>query len=144
MTPWSAVFTPVTMAVWFGHVTVGFTGFMPSATAPSRISFRKTGNGSLGSRNTEAGNPSRLITTTWRLRSPTGWAKADAKQASASHTWRRRQGAVWASPRVVFARLIFSDYLGSTPAAEPTGPTTFPRTSIYAVFPPIVTCASEL
>src|SRR5215831_17538838 len=54
------------MEVWFGHVTVGFTGLIEVATAPSLISFRRVGIGSLGSSSAYAGNPSRLMTTTVR------------------------------------------------------------------------------
>src|SRR5215813_4606275 len=54
------------MEVWFGHVTVGFTGRIEVATVPFRISFRSVGIGSLGSSSAYAGNPSRLMTTTLR------------------------------------------------------------------------------
>ena len=52
------------MAVWFGQVTVGFTGIMEAATTPCFASLRKVGMGSLGSSRAYAGNPSKLITTT--------------------------------------------------------------------------------
>ena len=52
--------------VWFGHVTVGFTGRMPLASAPRAASRRSVGTGRYGSSSAQLGNPSRLMRTMCR------------------------------------------------------------------------------
>ena len=63
-TPCFAGPTPVTIDVWFGQVTVGFTGRMPFATAPRAASMRSVGTGRYGSSRAQPPNPSSVMMTT--------------------------------------------------------------------------------
>ncbi len=64
-TPCLAGLTPVTIDVWLGHVTVGFTGRMPFATTPRSASRRSVGTGREGSSSAQPPKPSSVMMTTW-------------------------------------------------------------------------------
>src|SRR5581483_5562610 len=83
--PWRDASTPVTIAVWFGQVTVGLTVVMRRAIAPSAISLRSVGVGSFGSSSAKPGNPSRLITTTLRLGAACPHAAIETTASAPAH-----------------------------------------------------------
>jgi hypothetical protein len=110
--PCFAGVTPVTIDVWLGQVTAGFTVCIPSvATAPSRANRRMVGSGTLASFSSKAGKPSMLITMTWALeegRCPDATQAADA----ASRNCRRFTGTTISPvPRRISSLLIVLPFL---------------------------------